>query len=308
MGIPERRAVLDVGSNSVLLLVAERDGDHWRPIYEATQVTGLGRDTKVTGLLQPDAMEDTLAALRTFFDAAREHKATRILAGGTMALRIAHNAAEFQDRATAQGTPVEIVSGDQEAELGFHAVADDPAFADHSRISIVDPGGQSTELVTADRNPEGAWEIRFRKSYSVGALGLRETLLKAESPEPPARLAASAFIDDLIGMAYRPNQAGHVVTLGATGTNLISIREKLLTWQPEKVHGAWLDYEEIGRAVGWMFDMSDAGRAAIPGIEPGREKTLHIGCLILERFLQSLHVLGCSVSVRGWRHALLERM
>ena len=113
-------------------------------------------------------------------------------------------------------------------------------------------------------------------------------------------------MDQTISLSYRPNEAGHAVVLGATGTNLVSIREQMSTWQPERVHGAWLDYEEVSKAAGWLSAMTEAQRATIPGMETGREGTIHAGALILERFLFALRVLGCSVSVRGWRHALIE--
>jgi exopolyphosphatase/guanosine-5'-triphosphate,3'-diphosphate pyrophosphatase len=77
-------------------------------------------------------------------------------------------------------------------------------------------------------------------------------------------------------------------------------------WDPTRVHAAWLDYEEVSKAVGWLCGMTDAERAAVPGLERGREQTIHIGALILERFLHAIRSLGTSVSVRGWRHALLE--
>ncbi len=302
-----RRAVLDVGSNSVLTLVAEWKLGAWHTVGETSAVTGLGRGTKESGILTEQAMADTLAAIKTGFDWARENGATEILAGGTMALRIARNTAEFLGRAQAQGTPVRLVSGEEEAELGFLAVADDPTFRGVDRLSIVDPGGHSTELVTAVRNASGEWETVFKKSYSVGALGLAEGPMHEESPGIAARLRTASALDDLIGLDYLPHAAGQTIVLGATGTNLVSIRESMVTWQSERVHGAWLDYEEISRAVAWMCEMTEAQRRAIPGIELGRERTLHIGALILERFLQKLHVLGCTVSVRGWRHALLER-
>jgi exopolyphosphatase/guanosine-5'-triphosphate,3'-diphosphate pyrophosphatase len=109
-------------------------------------------------------------------------------------------------------------------------------------------------------------------------------------------------------MEYRPHEAGLAVALGATGTNLITIRERMIEWDPAKVHGQWLDYEEVSKSVSWLGAMTDAERALVPGMERGREKTIHLGSLILERFLYAIHVLGCRVSVRGWRHALLEQM
>lgn len=300
-----RKAVIDVGSNSVLLVVGEFDGVGWKTVYDGTRVTALGEGTKATGLLGEPGMKATLEALAEFFAKAHELEATEVISAATMAARIATNTDAFLARAAAQGTPTIVLSGEDEAELGFLAVAEDPLFADHPRISIVDPGGQSTELVTADRTKSG-WKVHFRRSYPIGTLGLRSTHLPNERLGPREILQAIAYIDDIIGLAYRPDEAGLAIVLGATGTNLITIRERMTEWQPEKVHGAWLDYEEVSKAFGWLGSMSDAERAAVEGMEKGREKTIHLGALILERFLFALRSHGCRVSVRGWRHALLE--
>ncbi len=299
------KAVVDVGSNSVLLVVAERTADGWRQLAETSEVTGLGKGTKTTGRLGEPGMADTLAALQRAFAMATSLGAESVAAAATMAARIATNTSEFLERAGAQGTPVTVLSGEAEAELGFLAVAGDPLFAAVETLSIVDPGGHSTELVTAHRRGDG-WDVAFRRSYPIGALALREGSLAPDAPGFPERLAAVAEIDRAIGLEYRPHTAGTVVTLGATGTNLVSIREALTSWQPEHVHGAWLDFEEVSKAVGWLSGLGDAARRAVVGLEPGREHTIHAGALILERFLYALHVLGCTVSVRGWRHALLE--
>jgi len=300
-----RKAVIDVGSNSVLLVVGERGERGWDSIYEATRVTALGEGTKATGVLGEPGMSATLGALREFFAKAHELGAAEVISAATMAARIATNTDAFLARAEAQGTPTVVLSGDDEAALGFLAVAEDPIFADNPRISIIDPGGQSTELVTADRVGSG-WNVHFRRSYPIGTLGLRSTHLTQERLEPREILRAISYIDDLIGLAYRPDEAGVAIVLGATGTNLVTIRDKMTEWQPEKVHGAWLDYEEVSKALGWLGSMSDAERAKVAGMEKGREKTIHLGALILERFLFALRCHGCRVSVRGWRHALLE--
>lgn len=300
-----RRAVIDLGSNSVLLAVAELREGQWHPVFELSQVTGIGKGTKATGRLCAQGVEDSLAALRTAFHDAEAHGAQQVVAAGTMALRMATDTPEFLQKAAAQGTPVQVLSGDDEATLGFMAVANDPRFASETRLSMVDPGGHSTELVTADRTAHG-WEGKYRHSFPVGALALREGPLREEVCSFPQLMAAVKELDATIGLEYRPHQCGHVVTLGATGTNLISIRQQLRAWDPEVVHGQVLDYEEISKAVNWLGGMTLDERRAIPGLEPGREHTLHAGALILERFLFALHALTCTVSVRGWRHALLE--
>lgn len=302
-----RRAVVDVGSNSVLLVVAElgKDG-RWSPVYESSEVTGLGEGTKATGLLGEEGMERTLAALRACFAMARELGSEPPLAAATMAARIARNADEFLRRAREQGTPVTVLSGEQEADLGFHAVADDPLFAHEPRLAIVDPGGHSTEIVVAERDGEGFRQV-YRRSFPVGTLGLRSGPIPSPAPPIPERLAAMEQIDRLFEDGGVPPAQGECVALGATATNLVTMRERLEVWRPELVHGAVLEYEEISRWFERLCDLDDEGRAALPGLERGRERSIHLGALILERALFALRVARCRVSVRGWRHALLER-
>ncbi len=300
-----RKAVIDVGSNSILLLVEEFDGRKWSTVYESTAVTSLGENTKLTGQLGEEGMGKTLEALRVAFDKAKALGTEAPLAGVTMAGRIAKNTGEFLHRAMSQHTPAIILSGDDEAELGFRAVSSDAAFAKASRISIIDVGGQSTELTTADRNGK-AWITRFRRSYPIGTLALLGSTLSDECPTGIARLHACREIDEIVGLCYLPGQSGTAVVLGATGTNLVTIREKMSDWVPAKVNGAILGYEEISKAAEWLSEMALAERQKIVGLEKGREKTLPIGALILERFLFALRAEECAVSVRGWRHALLE--
>jgi exopolyphosphatase / guanosine-5'-triphosphate,3'-diphosphate pyrophosphatase len=301
-----RKAVIDVGSNSVLLTVEELTGGKWSPVAEATQVTALGEGVKQTGVLGERGMIATLEAIQRFFKTATDAGAEECASYGTMALRIATNTPAFQERAAAQGTPVFLLSGDDEAQLGFESVAYDPTFSAWDRISIIDPGGQSTELTTAHREHE-RWNMEFRKSFPIGTLALRGELLAAESPGPGELLRAAHEIDNAIGVEYLRAQAGKAVVLGAAGTNLVSIRERLTEWRPDLVHGQILTFEEVSKSVAWLSKMTDAERAAMPGMERGRERTIHIGALVLERVMNAIGVAEVGVSVRGWRHALLER-
>ncbi len=299
------KSVIDVGSNSVLLVVAEKQDGSWRTIEETSAVTGLGKGTKTSGLLSESGMASTLAAIKTAFDRASNLGSDPPIAAATMAARIASNTSDFLARADSQGTPVRVLSGTDEADLGFRAVAKDPLFADADRLSIVDVGGHSTEIVVADRSNMG-WNTLFRWSFPLGALGLREDSLEPDSPTPQDILRSVVVIDDKLSGQNWPLPCGQVVTLGATGTNLVTLREKMDEWQPDRVHGAWLGYDEISLSVAWLSAFDDAGRARLKGIEKGREHTIHAGALILERCLFALGSSGCTVSVRGWRHALLE--
>lgn len=105
-------------------------------------------------------MNRTLEALRGAFEKAAHHGAESTLAAATMALRIATNADEFLGAARSQGTPVTVISGEDEARLGFESVAADPRWAGDRRITILDPGGHSTEIVTSERKGAG-WSKKF---------------------------------------------------------------------------------------------------------------------------------------------------
>ena len=299
------RAVVDVGSNSVLLVVAEKPGSDWIVVEETSKVTGLGKGTKSSGQLSETGMSDTLSALKGAFQLAQERGCTQILASATMAARIAQNTLEFLERCRRQSTPVQVMSGDQEAELGFLAVANDQIFAGQELLTIIDVGGHSTEVVTASRSENG-WAPTFKKSFAIGALALREESLRLDAPPIQDILSAVSRIDDVISQRFLPSKCGLVVTLGATGTNLVTIRDRISEWDPAKVHGTVLGYEDVSKAVSSLSPLGDAGRANVVGIEPGREHTLHAGALILERCLFAVGANECTVSVRGWRHAMLE--
>jgi exopolyphosphatase/guanosine-5'-triphosphate,3'-diphosphate pyrophosphatase len=267
----------------------------------------LGDGLLSTGILREDRISATLEAIAEGFRAARDLGADAIFAAGTAALRIATNADELLRRAEAQGTPVAVLSGDREAELAFLAVAEDPRFSDASQLAVIDPGGQSTELVIAERDASG-WRETFRHSFHIGTLQMRAAILPNPTPAASEILPASSWIDDTIGTHIAPANVTRVVTLGAPGTDLVTLREGWPDWRPDAVHGAWLDYEEVGKAVGWLMRMSESERSSLPGIQPGRGPTIHLAALILERFLNALNAPGTFVSIRGWRWPMLDRM
>lgn len=276
-----RIAAIDVGSNSVLLTVMERRDAAWNAVREDSHVTALGEGLRETGTLTEPAMARTLEAIQLCQKLASELGAREVRAAVTMAGRMATNVLEFLARAERQGTRVRVLSGDDEARLGFLAVADDPPFASEPALSVIDVGGHSTELVSAKRSGSD-WSERFRRSYAIGTLGLMGNSLGAECPTPAMLMQATSQIDNEIGLAYGPGECGRAVVLGATGTNLVAIRDKVFPWSAEAVHGKTLTYEEISRAVAWLSAMTIESRSNLVGMEPGRERTLHIGCLILE--------------------------
>ncbi len=142
-----RRAVIDVGTNSVKLLVADVAGDDVQPVWEESKQTRLGRGFYDTHRLQPAAVAATAKAVGDFASAARERGAASIRIIATSAAREAVNARELTVALeTAAGLKVEIISGEQEADLVFQGVTTDPQLA-QGPLLLLEVGGGSTEFI-----------------------------------------------------------------------------------------------------------------------------------------------------------------
>src|SRR5215831_10551278 len=142
-----RRAVIDVGTNSVKLLVADVQGHDVRPIYEDSKQTRLGQGFYETHELQPEPIANTARAVAKFSALARELHAVSIRVIATSAARDAVNAqALISAIENAAAVKVEIISGDQEAEWAFHGVTTDPGLAKQPLL-LLDVGGGSTEFI-----------------------------------------------------------------------------------------------------------------------------------------------------------------
>ncbi len=296
---------MDVGSNSVLLVVGERQNGAWVPLKETSTVTALGEGVRQTRKLSEEGMERTLEALKQAFAVAEAFGAS-VKAYGTMALRIAENAQEFLKRARAQGTPVDILSGEREAELGLKAVQEDPLFATCHEIVMVDVGGHSTEVAAATRGEQ--WHIHYKKSLPLGTLGLRDVVVPQEKAGDAELERAREYIATPLKDLPPISPQTTVVAVGATATNLITLRDRITEWDPKQVHGKSLSFQEISDLTTLLLSLTDAERASLPGLEKGRERTIHLGALILQRILARLGASSCTVSTRGWRHALLSEI
>ncbi|MER3413314.1 MAG: hypothetical protein C4341_03575 [Armatimonadota bacterium] len=287
------RAVIDVGSNAVVLAVAEPSSSGWISVLETSAVTALGDDLRRTQRLSEQAMTRTLLAVKQAWADARSYDAP-VQAWGTMALRVAENADQFLRLAAEQGTPVRVLSGEDEARLGLLSVALDPTF-EGERVSLIDVGGHSTEVGTYDRANH---RVLFMKSLPIGTLALRTHCEEGGCLAGGSLLRACAAADEAIGFASRPGEAGAVVAVGASATNLVALSQQLERWNPARVHGSALSYEEVSRLVASLSPMSDEQRATLVGLEKGREFTIHLGALLLERCLHALRAESMRISVR----------
>src|SRR5882672_10270078 len=158
-----RRAVIDVGTNSVKLLVADVSGHEVQPVWEESKQTRLGRGFYETHRLQPDAIDATAKAVAQFSEIAKKNQAGSIRVVATSAARDTINPGELSSAIeTASGLKMEIISGEQEADWVFQGVTSDPALA-REPLLLLDVGGGSTEIIAG----QGTHKY-FSQSFPLG--------------------------------------------------------------------------------------------------------------------------------------------
>jgi exopolyphosphatase / guanosine-5'-triphosphate,3'-diphosphate pyrophosphatase len=296
-----RFATIDVGTNSVLLLVAERDdAGRFVAIEEAAEITRLGRGVDRTRRLAPEGIAATLEVVERFARTARGLGAAGIAVSATSAARDAENGADFVsefERRT--GLTLEIISGDEEARLSFRSAFTD--FGGQAPLAVVDIGGGSTEVILGDR--EG--RITFRQSFDVGSVRLTERHVKSDPPAPGEREAVAAEANREIAGLPRPPPETRLIGIAGTVTTVVSVARRIEPYDPLAVHGARLTREDIGRVVEELASVPLEQRRRLPGLEPKRADVIVAGAILLGCVLDALGMNEVTASDRGLRWGLL---
>jgi exopolyphosphatase/guanosine-5'-triphosphate,3'-diphosphate pyrophosphatase len=298
---PERFAVIDVGTNSVKFHIGEHAGGNaWRRVVDRAEVTRLGEGLEGSGAIAPAAIERTATAVHGMVEEARAAGVRAIAAVGTAGLRIASNrAAVLAALRDAGGIAVEVISGEEEARLAYHAAVAQLGLAD-APVVVFDTGGGSSQFTFGHGT---AVDERF--SVDVGAVRytVRFRLAEAVGPEVAQR-ALDAIATDLGRLDGRsPPQA--VVGMGGAVTNVAAVKHGLATYAPDVVQGSELDIAELDRQIALYAGLDAAGRRAIPGLQAGRAEVILAGACIIRSILAKLRAGSLQVSDRGLRHGVL---
>jgi exopolyphosphatase/guanosine-5'-triphosphate,3'-diphosphate pyrophosphatase len=296
-----RVATLDIGTNSILLLVY--DAATGRAVEERARVERLGQGVDRTGRLDPAAIARALDALREYAAVIAAHGAERVAAVGTQALREVPNGADFLEPAREiLGVAVEVIGGEREAELAARAVlASFPELARGETV-IVDIGGGSTELIVASG---GA--VRSMVSVKLGSVRMTERHLAHDPPTADEARAMLADIDATLAGVELPAGATYVGVAG-TVTTLASVALGLERYDGERVHGLRLARAEIVRQLEAYLGTSVAARRAMPGMHPQRADVIPGGCAIVAQVLARAGADSLLVSDRGIRWGLAEEL
>lgn len=268
-----RCAVVDIGTNTARLLIADVGAGRVADIERRAEVVALGEGVDRSGLLSEAAVARTVALLGEYQEAIARHGAESVRVVATSATRDAGNAEAFLSRAEAVlGMRPEIIDGVEEAALAFRGAL--AAFPPSGVTLVIDPGGGSTEFVVGDATPTTA------TSVDIGSVRLTERLLPERPADPDRVAAAGAEVARMFAAVPLPGPPTRAIGVAGTFTSLAAIHLGLAAYDRTRVHGTTLTLGDLEGLIERLAPMSVAETAALPSLEPGRAPVLLGGAVV----------------------------
>jgi len=306
----ETRAVIDVGTNSVKLLVADVAGKVITPLHERSHQTRLGQGFYETRVLQSGAIDLTAKAVGEFVNEAQiwEPASTKIIA--TSAARDALNKDELlRAIELIAGIPVTIITGEQEADWAYKGVTSDPELAD-SNLLVMDVGGGSSEFILglgADR--------AFAESFPIGSVRLLERISVSDPPSAEELAQCERSVREMLMEKVVPillpklrgldKDGVQLVATGGTSTILARIHLKLRSFSREMIEGTFLSREILRTEMMQLWSVPLEKRKQIIGLPPNRADVILPGVVIFFQVMEIFDLSTLRVSTRGLRFAAL---
>ena len=302
-----RKAVIDIGTVTTRLLVADTDGESIDEVVRRTVVTHLGEGLHASGRLSEGGIARVAEAVESFVSEAEALGAESLSAVATSAARDASNGREFCERVERSGVRPRIIPGATEARLSFAGAT---YRMDDDDILIADLGGGSTELVfgAVHDTPDGrSVEVDAARSLDVGSRRVLDMFLASDPPTSDELGAASAWVTDEMrpffdALRSRPRT---LITLAGTGTTLAAVRQELAEYDPARVHLSRLTGGEVADLRGRLAALPLEERRRVLGMDPARADVVVAGALILETIMALAGVDSTVVSEHDILYGLL---
>ena len=285
----ERIAVVDIGSNSTRLLIAELDeGRVTQELVRHSTVTRLGAGVDKDGRLSDDGMGRVFSTLADYKTEIDELDCSRGLAVLTSAVRDSANGEEFAAEVKNRfGLTAHILTGDEEARLTFLGATSERDPADATPTLVFDIGGGSTEMVIGSGT-----EVDFHVSTQAGVVRQTERHLEHDPPPEAEQRELTEDVEQILAEAVpdeRRQAVKHAIAVAGTATSLGAIAQDLDPYDPQRVHGYRLSRSEAEQILARLAAMPVEQRREVAGLHPDRAPTIVAGVLI---FLAVLRLFG----------------
>lgn len=295
-----RKAIIDIGSNSIKFFVGELGEDGTiNTVLDTNDIVRLGEDLNKTGIISPAAMERNVASVANFCAMAKELGADQIVAVGTMALRTASNSGEFVEKVKAAcGIDVQIIPGEEEARLSYLAVLSGLPLHGGDLV-IFDTGGGSTEFIFGHGT-----ELVKRFSVNLGSVRITENYLNSDPVTPDQVTSALAQINKEFAEAGVDGHPAQLVGMGGTVTSMGAVKHRMVKYDPDVIQGSTLTLEDIREQISDYSTRTVEQRKEMPGLQPKRADVILAGACILDVICERLGADKLTISDRGLRHGL----
>jgi exopolyphosphatase/guanosine-5'-triphosphate,3'-diphosphate pyrophosphatase len=313
-----RRSVIDIGTNTMLLLIAESDEstDGVKTILDIQRVPRLGKGVDAARNILPSSITIAAGIINEYKAISAEHKSEQITATATSFIRDSGNKSEFiSSIKNATGIEIEILSGQDEAKYTFlGGVFDKISGKADGNMTVIDIGGGSTEITLGSFTKEkSSADIIGSKSLNVGSVRLNEKFLNQHPPESGSISSTEFFIDDLLNQSFKPDEfdkSGKSLSLigvAGTVTTLAAIKHNLPAFDAAVVDGTVLSLNEIDRIFSDLTSMQLKKIYSLGNYMEGRADIIIPGILILKTFMRKFGFESVTVSTKGLRYGIFLR-
>jgi exopolyphosphatase/guanosine-5'-triphosphate,3'-diphosphate pyrophosphatase len=295
-------ASIDIGTNTILLLIAAVDKGRINPLSEMETVVRLGEGVHEHGILSKEAMERGLQTLSQYLEQCQAMKAHEVFAVGTSALREAKNSEVFLRLVKEKlNLSIDVISGEEEAHLSFLAVARDLQESGEP-LMVVDIGGGSTEFILGKDD-----QIRQWISLPLGSVRFTERFLRSDPvQEEEWQKMERNILESLIDIPHSPGPL-LMVAVGGTATTLAAVGQGLREFVIEKIHHFILKKGTLRNQLLLYRSKTIEERKKIPGLPLARADVILAGAAILYLTMEELHCPTVLISCHGVRYGLLYR-
>ena len=287
----KRVAVIDIGTNSTRLLVADVAGGRVSPVERRSTVTRLGRGVDLSGRLSAEAIEEVCETIAEYLAIVGELGVEGTQAIATSAVRDAENGgafvAELRERFALSAR---VLDGEEEARLTYLGASSEAAPT--VPTLVIDIGGGSTELIVGQGD-----EISFHASLQAGVVRHSERHVNSDPPTAIELEELAGDVRGLIEQALEPGiHAAAGIAVAGTPTSLAAVELELEPYDAERVHGHVLELPSIQRMLSTLSSAPLAERARIPGLHPDRAPTIPAGVVILVEAMRAFGLERITVS------------
>ena len=301
-----RVGAIDVGSNSIRLLVADlANGDSAElvTIARAGEPCRLGRGLEQSGEIDAEMAERAAALAADFVRRARSLGASHTVVGATAALRMARNGASVAEAIGKRvGLGVRVLSGEEEARLVYRAVVLGlPLGVGRSPCVVFDLGGGSTEVVSGLGADAGRWV-----SLPFGAVSLTERFVRTDPILDHEVAALDGHVRELLmhDCALMPGATPVFAGVGGTVTALGSLDRGLAAYEPGLIEGWLIESERLRGLIRRVVSSTHEGRGEWPVMGHGRADIVVAGALVVGLLAERFQSRGLVCSTQGLRYGL----